>query len=206
MHTDLDTAAISRARFLGLGAISGVTALGLLARPSTAPAAVPHPTGDDEGYLQVGLTGERILASFYSRAAHAPGFTAGERRRLAATGSLRRENVRRILMALAETPASDLAGLVVDIPRSALHTRGRVLRLGQELEGTLQGAYVRGLGGTADPATRILLARLLASCAQQLQALQSMAGMPSPSGLPGVGGLESAGRTFDRYLRTPASP
>jgi hypothetical protein len=196
---------LTRESFLRTGAAA---ALGAAVAPATALAALPTPApvGDDEGYLQFGVLAERTSLAFYRRARamkrtwHAP-----ERARLTQAIGQKVAHVQRLNAVLgADAPAaSDFA---VALPRQAFATRGGALTLGRRLEGLLTGVYVGAVAFTADPATRLLLGRLLANDAQQHAALRVLAGMPAAAGLPDPVDLDTAGAELDRFLKSKGYP
>ncbi|MCW3046979.1 MAG: hypothetical protein JWO74_1263 [Solirubrobacterales bacterium] len=196
---------LTRARLLRLGA---TVVLGSAVAPAAARAAlpVPAPQGDDAGFLQFGVLAERAALAFYRRAQKMPGaWTATERGRLSAAAARKVLHVQRLTAALgADAPAaSDYA---VGLPKSAFATRPGALKLGRRLEALLTGVYVGGVAYAADPATRLLLGRLLASDAQHLALLRQMAGLRPGAGLPDPLDLEAAGAQLDTFLKANAYP
>jgi Ferritin-like domain len=196
---------LTRARFLGLGT---TVLLGSAAAPAAARAAlpVPAPQGDDEGFLQFGALAERAALAFYRRALKMPGaWTAAEHRRLRAAAARKVLHVQRLTAALgADAPsASDYA---VDLPKSAFGTRAGALKLGRRLEALLIGVYVDGVAYAADPATRLLLGRLLAGDAQHLALVRQLAGLPPRAGLPDPLDVEAAGAQLDGFRQANGYP
>lgn len=196
---------LTRARFLRL---SAATALGGAVGPAAARAALPAPTpqGDDEGYVQFGALTERAALGYYRRAARMAGtWTRPERDSLRAAAARKVVHVQRLIAALgADAPSgSDFA---IDLPRSAFATRTGALTLGRRLEGLLCGVYVGGVAFTADPATRLLLGRVLAADAEQLSHLRRLAGLPGGGGLADPIDLETAGTQLDSYLKANGYP
>jgi hypothetical protein len=196
---------LTRESFLRTGAAA---ALGLAAAPATTLAALPTPTpvGDDAGYLQFGALAERAALGFYRQARKMKGtWHAGERARLTAAIGQKVSHVQRLSAVLgADAPAA--SDFDVALPGSAFATRRGALTLGRRLEGLLTGVYVGAVAFTADPATRLLLGRLLANDAQQHAALSVLAGMPAAGGLPDPIDLDTAGVELDRFLKSKGYP
>lgn len=196
---------LTRARFLRLGT---TIALGSVAAPVAARAALPTPTpqGDDEGFLQFGALTERTALVFYGRAVKMPGaWSSAERRRLRAAGLQKAEHVRHLTAALA-ADAPSVSDYAIELPTSAFATRRGALTLGRNLESLLTGVYVSGVAFTADPASRLLLGRLLAADARHLATLRDLAGLPGGGGLPDPIDLEAAGAQLDAFLQANGYP
>jgi hypothetical protein len=70
----------------------------------------------------------------------------------------------------------------------------------------LTGVYVSGVAFTADPASRLLLGRLLAADARHLATLRDLAGLPGGGGLPDPIDLEAAGAQLDAFLQANGYP
>jgi hypothetical protein len=187
---------------LGAGGLIGVAAAGLL--PSAARAQTPTPADDDFGFLSFATVAERASRDFY-RAAHsqkATGLSAVERRHIDRVASAKRAHIQRIDAALgAEAPLSEDFETV--LPPGAVQTRARILTLGEQLETLLVRVYLNGVGFAEDPATRVLLGRLMIYDAQQITWLRGAAGRVSPAGLQGPLDLEPAGEQLDAFLSTP---
>jgi hypothetical protein len=196
---------LTRANFLRSGAAA---ALGAAAVPATALAGLPTPApvGDDAGFLQFGVLTERTSLTFYRRARAMKGtWHDGERARL--TGAIEQKvaHVQR-LTAVLGADAPSYADFAIELPRRAFATRRGALALGQRLEGLLTGVYVGAVAFTADPATRLLLGRLLANDAQHHAALSVLAGLPATGGMPDPIDLETAGTELDRFLQSKDYP
>ncbi|MEP6955037.1 MAG: ferritin-like domain-containing protein [Solirubrobacteraceae bacterium] len=195
---------LTRARFLRLGT---TVALGTLAAPAGARAALPTPTpqGDDEGFLQFGALTERTALAFYRRALKTRGLTSGERRRLRAVAAEKVVHVQRLTAALG-ADAPSVLDYAVALPASAFVTRAGTLKLGRRLESLLCGVYVGAVAFTADPASRLLLGRLLTSDAQHLALVRDLAGLAPGGGLPDPIDLKTAGAQLDTYLKANGYP
>ena len=195
---------LTRARFLRLGATA---TLGTLAAPVGARAALPTPTpqGDDQGFLQFGALTERTALGFYRRALRVRGFDRGERARMRAIAADKVVHVQRLTAALGGD-APSVSDYAIDLPASAFATRAGTLKLGRRLEGLLCGVYVDGVAFTADPATRLLLGRVLTSDATHLATVRDLAGLAPGGGLPDPIDLETAGAQLDSYLEGQRLP
>jgi hypothetical protein len=195
---------LTRASFLRLGATA---TLGALAAPVGAHAALPAPMpqGDDEGFLQFGALTERTALVYYRRALRVRGFDSGDRARLRAIAADKVVHVQRLTAALG-ADAPSVSDYAVDLPASAFATRAGALKLGRRLEGLLCGVYVGAVGFTADPATRLLLGRLLTSDATHLALVRDLAGLAPGGGLPDPVDLETAGAQLDSYLKANGYP
>jgi hypothetical protein len=201
---------LDRGQFLRLGAgglAAATAAAGLMPAAASAALPAPAPAGDDEAYFSFATVAERASRDFY-RAAYArrgAGFTALERRHLQTVATAKRTHIMRLDAVLgADAPLS--GDFVTVLPKAALTTRPRILALASKLETLLVRVYLSGVGAVSDPASRLLLGRLLTYDAQALTWLQVAAGHPSPSGLEGPIDLEQAAAQLDKYLSTPDSP
>ena len=110
------------------------------------------------------------------------------------------------LTAALGADAPSVSDYAVDLPASAFATRAGALKLGRRLEGLLCGVYVGAVAFTADPATRLLLGRLLTSDATHLAAVRDLAGLAPGGGLPDPIDLETAGAQLDSYLKANGYP
>ena len=195
---------LDRGEFLrvGAGGLIGVASAGLL--PSAARAQTPTPADDDIAFLSFATVAERATRDLY-RAAHrqkATRLSAGERRHVDRVASAKRAHIQRLDSALgAEAPLSSDFETV--LPPDATRTRARILALAEQLETLLVRVYLNGVGYAEDPATRVLLGRLLTYDAQQIAWLRGAAGKVSPAGLQGPIDLEPAGAQLDTFLSTP---
>jgi ferritin-like protein len=200
--------ALSRKGFLTLGAAGvATTAAGALG-PAAALAAPqpPAPQGDDLGFLAFGAVAEGASRVFYHRALATSGlFDAGERRRLAQALASKREHIIRLSTAMGPDAVGP-GDFAVDLPKSSFATRAKALELGERLEELLVGVYLNGAGYSADPGTRLLIARLLTSDAQLLGSLRAMSGKAIGAGLPSPLTTEQAGDALDRLISVPGSP
>jgi hypothetical protein len=199
---------LSRSAFLRLGAtgVAGVAGgmLGTGAAVAAPPPATPQ--GDDVGFLTFGVVGERTALAFYRKALTTPGlFDAAERRRLTQARTAKREHVTRLNAALG-ADAVGATDYQVDFPKSAFSSHDRAVALGASIEELLVGVYVNGAGYTADPGTRLLIARLLTVDGQLLGALRAMAGKPAVEGLPTPLSTDQAGDALDKLITVPGSP
>lgn len=182
-------------------------ALGALAAPAGARAALPTPTpqGDDAGYLQFGAITERAALAFYRRAVRTHHFSAAEHNRLRAGAAAKVVHVQRLTAALG-ADAPSVNDFAVVLPASAFSSRAGTLKLGRRLESLLCGVYVGAVAFTADPASRLLIGRLLTSDAQSLAMIRALAHLPAGGGLPDPIDLETAGAQLDTYLKATGYP
>lgn len=197
---------MNRGQFLRLGmttAAAAAAGAGVLAAPAAAALPVPAPQGDDVGYLSFGAVGELTSLAWYRRALRVRGFSAGERRRLTAAASAKREHIARINTALG-ADALQPGDFAANFPASAVVSRDRALALGRELEDLLVGVYLNGAAFARDSATRLLLGRLLTYDAQQLAWMRGLTGGVPGAGLANPATLEQAGARLDRLVTTPS--
>jgi hypothetical protein len=201
--TDMD-----RGDFLRLGAggliaaaATGIAAPGASAQPPLAPK------DDDVAFLSFATVAERTSRDFY-RAAYkqaGTGLTAAQRRHINRVASAKRTHITRLNAALGgDAPQS--SDFVTVLPKGAVKTAARILRLGEQLETLLVRVYINGVGFTSDSATRLFLGRLLAYDAEMLAWLRSVGGHSSPAGLLSPIDLEPAAAALDAFLSTPDFP
>jgi hypothetical protein len=197
---------MNRGQFLRLGMTTAATAAagaGVLAAPAAAALPVPAPQGDDVGYLSFGAVGELTSLAWYRQALRVRGFSAAERRRLTAAATAKRAHIIRINTALG-ADALQPGDFAANFAASSVASRDRALAVGRELEDLLVGVYVNGAAFARDPATRLLLGRLLSYDAQQLAWLRGLTGGLPGAGLPSPATLEQAGARLDRLVTTPS--
>lgn len=196
---------IDRAAFLRLGA---ATAVGVLAPAAVAGAQglpTPAPQGDDIGFLQFGVLAERVSLDAYRAALKPKGWSAADRQLLSTIASQKADHVAQLTAALsADAPAPD--DYTVTLPSGAFATQRGARAFLERLEQLLVGVYIAGAGFTADSATRLLIARLLASDAQSLSALRGLRGAPVVAALPNPIDLEVAGDQLDTLLQANGYP
>jgi hypothetical protein len=200
---------VDRGEFLRLGAggLVAVATAGALAAPAAAQIPAPTPQEDDIAFLSFAALAERTSRDFYRAAVKqkATGLTAVERRHLDRVASAKRAHILRLDAALgADAPAT--GDFVTVLPRNAVKTKARIIALGEQLETLLVRVYLNGVGFAVDPATRLLLGRLLAYDAQQITWLRGAAGHASPAGLFSPMDLEPAADQLDAFLSTPDFP
>ena len=198
---------VTRSSFLRLGAATALAPV--LAPPAAARAGLPapRPIGDDEGFLQFGILAERAAQRFCTTAVAEPAtWTPAERRALRAVARAKAGHVERLRSALgADAPGA--GDFEIALPRRAFASRRGALLLGRGLEELLVGVYLSGVAFTADPATRLLLGRLLSAGAEQLAWLRRAAGAARTApGLPDPLDLDAAGRRLDHYLKATTYP
>lgn len=197
---------LDRGEFLRRGAagVAGLTAAGLLPGVASAQPQAPAPQDDDLAFLSFATVAERTCRDFY-RAAHkrkGTGLSASERRHIDRIASAKRAHILKLNAALgAEAPLSDDFETV--LPKGAVMTRARILKLAEQLETLLVRVYLNGVGYAEDAGTRLLLGRLLTYDAQQIAWLRGAAGKLTPAGLPGPIDLEVAAGQLDTFLSTP---
>jgi ferritin-like protein len=199
---------LTRGGFLRLGATGAVTAAGGMLVGGTALGALqpPAPQGDDVGFLTFGVVAERTALSYYKKALTTPKlFTAADRRRLTAARAAKRDHVNKLNAALG-ADAVGAADYQVELPKSTWASRGSAVALGIELEKLLVGVYVYGASATADPGSRLLIARLLTVDGQLLGSLREMVGRPIADGMPNPLDTEAAGDALDKLITVPGSP
>jgi len=95
---------------------------------------------------------------------------------------------------------------VTVLPKGAVNTKARILKLGETLETLLVRLYLNGVGFATDPATRLFLGRLMAYDAELLAWLRGASGHSSPAGLLSPLDLEPASDELDAFLSTPDFP
>lgn len=197
---------INRASFLRL---SAATAAGALVPTVTASAAglpIPAPQGDDLGFLQFGVLAERVALDAYRAAADpSKGWTAAEKQLLRTIAAQKADHVAQLNAALgANAPAPD--DYAVRLPATALATQRGTRALLERLERLLVGVYLAGAAFSADAATRLLIARLAVSDAQDLSALRGLRGDPVVTKLPTPIDIEAAGDQLDTLLQANGYP
>lgn len=196
---------IDRASFLRLGAVAAVGALVPTATASAQGLPTPAPQGDDIGFLQFGVLAERVSLDAYRAAAKASGWTAAEKSLLRTVTRAKADHVVQLTAALgSNAPAPD--DYAVKLPDGAFATTRTARAFLERLEQVLVGVYVGGAAFSADPATRLLIARLLASDAQNLSALRGLRGDPVVTALPNPVDLEVAGDQLDTLLQATGYP
>ena len=168
------------------------------------PPATPQ--GDDVGFLTFGVVAERTALAFYKKALTTPGiFDAADRRRLAQARDAAREHIQRLNAALGDGAVAS-GDYEVDFPANTFASRKNALTLGVGLETLLVGVYAYGAGYSADPGTRLLIARVLSVDSQILANLHDMNGKAPIGGLPTPLDTEQAGAVLDKLLTIPGSP
>jgi hypothetical protein len=200
---------LDRAGFLRLGAGGALAAAaaGLVPAVAAAQLPAPAPQGDDVAFLSFATVAESAARDFY-RTAHrqgATGLTGAQRRHLDKVASAKRAHVLRLNAILgADAPLAD--DFVTVLPKNSVATKARIAALGATLETLLVRVYLNGSGFAVDPATRLLLGRLLAYDAEQLAWLRGLTGHASPAGLLSPIDLEPASDALDAFLSTPDFP
>ena len=187
---------MNRGQFLRLGMTTAAAA-------AAGALPVPAPQGDDVGYLSFGAVGELTSLAWYRRALRVRGFSAGERRRLTAAATAKREHIARINTALG-ADALQPGDFAANFAPSTVASRDRALAVGRELEDLLVGVYLNGAAFARDSATRLLLGRLLTYDAQQLAWMRGLTGGVPGAGLASPATLEQAGARLDRLVTTPS--
>jgi hypothetical protein len=192
---------------LGAGGVLVAAASGLLPTAAGAQLPAPSPVDDDVAFLSFATVAESASRDFYRAAFKqaATGLSGAERRHINKVASAKRGHILRLNTALgADAPLAD--DFVTVLPKNAVATKARILKLGETLETLLVRVYLNGVGFAEDPATRLFLGRLLAYDAEQLAWLRSAAGHASPAGLLSPIDLEPASSELDAFLSTPDFP
>lgn len=158
------------------------------------------------GFLQFGALAERVALDAYRAALKQRSFwSADELATFKTIASQKREHVQKLSAALgANAPAPD--DYAVKLPASALRSRRGTLSLLEKLEQLLVGVYLGGAAFSADDATRLLIAQLLASDAQSLSALRTLRGVPVVATLPTPIDVDTAGTQLDSLLDAAGYP
>ncbi len=177
--------------------------LALIAAPGAVAAApTPTPVGDDVGFVSFGALAERVSAEAYTQALRVPGFSRHERSLLSTARRARQHEADLLDAPLGDdAPRSDDFHIV--IPAT---TRRAALKAILGLDRALCSVYAYGTSQTRDPATRLLLARLLASDAQFLTQDRMMAGLSPHAGLPAPLDVDTEGGVLDPYLQPIGTP
>ncbi len=188
---------------LCVAAVLGAVCLALVNAPGALAAApVPTPVGDDVGFVAFGALAERVSEVAYTQALRTPGFTRTERSRLSAASALKRRQEKLLDAPLGgDAPRSDDFRIVIPAK-----TKAAVLAAVMKLERALCSVYAYGTSQAQDPATRLLLARLLAGDAQFLSQARVMAGLSPHAGLPAPLDVDTAGNMLDPYLQPVGTP
>ena len=177
--------------------------LALAAAPGAVAAApAPTPVGDDVGFVSFGALAERVSVAAYTQALHIPGFSRRERSALSAARRARQRQADLLDAPLGgDAPRSDDFHIVVPAT-----TKVAVLKAILGLDRALTSVYAYGTSQAQDPATRLLLARLLAGDAQFLSQDRVMAGLSPHAGLPAPLDVDAAGSVLDPYLQSVGTP
>jgi Ferritin-like domain len=196
-----DVRMLSRAELLrrGLaGALIGVAGTAANARAAGPP---PAPQGDDLGFVQWGATAELVCVAFWNRALAGGGMNERTRRHVTAMRVADGQHLRALAAVLGgDAPTAEDFEIV--LPKRALASRAGILAFGEELEESITRAYLAGVAQATDPATRLLLGKLLVQDVGHLDALRAFAGASSAfAGQRGPLELEQAGEWLDRFLR-----
>lgn len=200
---------LDRADFLRLGAggLISAAAAGLVPTAASAQLPAPAPQDDDIAFLSFATVAEAASRDFY-RAAYrqaGTGLSKLERSHIDKVASAKRAHIVRINATLgADAPTA--GDFVTVLPKGAVNTKARILKLGETLESLLVRLYLNGVGFAADPATRLFLGRLMAYDAEMLAWLRGAAGHSSPAGLLSPLDLEPASGELDAFLSTPDFP
>jgi hypothetical protein len=200
---------LDRADFLRLGAGGALVAAaaGLLPAVAGAQLPAPAPQDDDVAFLSFATVAESASRDFYRAAFRqaGTGLSAAQRRHVNEVASAKRAHVLR-LNAILGTDAPLADDFVTVLPKNSTATKARIAQLGETLETLLVRVYLNGVGFAVDPATRLLLGRLLAYDAEQLAWLRGCSGHASPAGLLSPIDLEPASDELDAFLSTPDFP
>jgi Ferritin-like domain len=201
--TDMDRGDFLR---LGAGGLVAAAATGIAVPVASAQPPLA-PRDDDVAFLSFATVAERTSRDFY-RAAYeqaATGLTAAQRRHVDRVASAKRAHIIRLNAALGgDAPQS--SDFVTVLPKGAVKTAARIVKLGERLETLLVRVYLNGVGFAQDSATRLFLGRLLAYDAEQLAWLRGVSGHASPAGLLSPIDLEPAADELDAFLSTADFP
>jgi hypothetical protein len=200
---DMDRVSFLR---LGAGSLAAAAATGI-AVPAASAQPPLTPKDDDVAFLSFATVAERTSRDLYRTAYKqaGTGLTAAQRRHIDRVASAKRAHVTRLNAALGgDAPQS--SDFVTVLPKNAVKTVARIVRLGEQLETLLVRVYLNGVGFAEDPATRLFLGRLLAYDAEQLAWLRGVSGHASPAGLLSPIDLEPAAAELDAFLSTPDFP
>lgn len=194
---------IDRGQFLRLGAVGAGAAL--LAPVASAGAALPSPApqGDDVGFIQLGAVGERISLEVHRELSRSKLLTRDERRRARTGRDATAKGLAQLNRALGDDDAIEPDTFTIGLPPRELRARGTLVRLGERIEAVLVGLYLNGVQNAEDPATRLLLGRLLALDVQEFAWLRSLRGATDYLQVPGPLSVERAGDALDRFLAIP---
>jgi hypothetical protein len=192
---------------LGAGGLITAAAAGIAAPAASAALPTPTPQDDDVAFLSFATVAERTSRDFYRAAfkQHGTGLTAAQRRHINRVASAKRAHIIRLNAALgADAPQS--SDFVTVLPKGAVKTAARIVKLGAQLETLLVRVYLNGVGFAEDAATRLFLGRLLVYDAEMLAWLRGVSGHASPAGLLSPIDLEPAANELDAFLSTPDFP
>jgi hypothetical protein len=194
---------LDRSQFLRLGAAG---ALATLTGAAVAPAAgaqapAPAPQGDDIGFVQWAATAEMVSVAFWDRAIAAKRFGDVVAKRMTAMRDADQQHLDALSAVLVdEAPTAE--DFKVVLPKKAFATRAGIVALGGEIEESITRTYLAGVTATVDPATRLLLGKLLVQDVQHLDAIRELSGTSSAfAGQRGPLELEQAGEWLDQHLR-----
>jgi rubrerythrin len=188
---------IERGELLRLGLAGAL----LAAAPARAAGPAPTPQGDDIGFVQWGATAELVAVTFWNRAIEADRFGERIRRHLSAMREADRHHYGALSTALGEE-APTTEDFEVVLPKRAFASKAGIIELAEDIEESITRTYLAAVSEAVDPATRLLIGKLLVQDVSHLDAVRSLAGAPSAfAGQRGPLELEQAGRWLDRHLR-----
>lgn len=194
---------LDRSQFLRLGAAGALATLtGAAVVPAAAAQApAPTPQGDDIGFVQWAATAEMVSVAFWDRALAAKRFDAVVTKRMTAMRDADQQHLAALsAVLLDEAPTAEDFRVV--LPKKSFATKAGIIALGGEIEESITRAYLAGVAATVDPATGLLLGKLLVQDVQHLDAIRELSGISSAyAGRRGPLEIEQAGRWLDRHLR-----
>jgi hypothetical protein len=189
------------------GVIAAAAAAGPLPAAATAQVPLPAPKDDDLAFLSFATIAERASRDAYRAAdkQKGAGFSRSERNHLFRVAAGKRAHILRLDAALgADAPLTE--DFVTVLPAGAFATKDKALVLLRQLETLLVRVYLNGIGYAEDPATRLLLGRLMGYDMQALGWIELRQGQASPSGMQSPVDLEVAADALDGFLSTPDFP
>ena len=175
MATEFTRAGLLRRGAVGGGALlvsaSGLTAFAGAASAATIPDA-------DLAYLRLLIAGELLALDFQDRALASGKLRHDARllfRKMRADEKAHYTKLASVLTAAGGTPATS-GDIDFSYPRGSFHGQGSILRLAEQIERLLVGAYLGAVENVETPELRLPIGQIAANEAQHAGAVAELAG------------------------------
>lgn len=180
----------------------GAAGAGAAALAATWPGAARAVTDDDLAFAYFGLSGELLLADYYSKAIGAGVLPSQDARALRQGRSAAKQHAKALsdLLAGAGADVPTAEDFAFVLPKAVFAEPSKTFSTGLTILGTMQGVYQTAAASSSEPTYRVLFASLAASSAQQVGVVRSAAGSTVPEPFPVALDLEAASNAIDRYL------